>query len=393
MSLRIELINTDNAFELLKDDWNGLLSECKHCKIFSSWEWMHTWWQVYKQNNSQVLYILCAYDESDENKLVGIAPFYIVKKYPLSFISGKVLHFIGNGEQNNDKVISQYNDFIVQPELEAPVCESILVYLQDNKKDWDFANFPFLLKDTLVHECFINDSSNYHYLNDHYGFRSIIPKTENFDSYLETLPKRWAKTYKKKNHLLERDGEVTITTTDTTESVDDALKLLAHMHEERWKKAHWQDSEHCIFDSVRFYKFHQELLKKLAPLNKAYIKTLYLDGKPLASYYAFSDKGEVHYYQSGFYSEHANRYSPLFLLVCKEIGLTNTNNKLFDFMFTDTDQSYKQVQYAAESEKMYQLMVTRNKSRLRFFLTLRAMKHGYLKFCESMKKQMSHTKQ
>lgn len=383
MSLSVELISSSGEFEALEKDWNALSNECSYCKIFNSWDWMFTWWTVFNKEVSQQLYILCVFDQNKNGKtLIGIAPFYILKKqYPQSFVMGKTLQFIGNGEPEEEMILSQYNDLIVCSGREEQVCEQLSVYLQQHKSDWDCADFPYLLKNSLLQNCFVKSTACFHFQCIKEGFRSYISPVENFEAYRNTLANRWAKMYRKKDRLLKRDGEVLITTTTTEESVDEALGLLAKMHGERWRDVGCANK----FDEERFFEFHQKILRHLVPQHKAFIKTLYLNDEPLASYYAFSDNGEVYYYQSGFFLKFANRYSPLFLLVCKEIGLSNSQNKLFDFMYTDTDNSYKQVQYAAKSENMYRLLVSRTKFRLVLFNTLKSVKDMYLKICDAIK--------
>ena len=370
MSLRIECIKTNQGFANLKKDWDHLVDSRDDCPLFSSFDWMDTWWQVFKNQYKRQLYILCAYDESS---LVGIAPLHIVTGHPHYFIMGKTLQFIGNGESDKDSIISQYNDLIIQEGREIEVCEAISEYLHINKQDWDIADFPFILKDALIHCCFANNHDWLYGDKRIHGYRYTIPKVNNLEDYTGLLKKRWAKMFRKKNRLLERDGDVSIKTTESKESVDAALELLARMHRERWRER----TDQVIFDSERFYRFHADILKKLVPQGKAFIKTLYLDEKPLAAYYAYVDKGNVYYYQSGFFSQYANRYSPLFLLVCKEIGLASEQNQLFDFMYSVEENSYKQVQYAAQPDPMYRLLVSQSQWRVIWFRRLKKLKQLY----------------
>ena len=162
---------------------------------------------------------------------------------------------------------------------------------------------------------------------------------------------RWRKMYDKKRRILERDGSVKVLSTMVEQSPEKGLSLLAEMHCERIRNK----IGYCAFDSEKFSAFHTKIIKTLSPKNKAVIKTLYLNDEALATYYVFTDKGQWHYYQSGFHSSYGNRYSPLFLLICQEIGSVVTQGMYFDFMYEPAVESYKKEQYAAEHEAMYRL--------------------------------------
>lgn len=376
------LIQTAEDFKLLKSEWNSLYNKCGRSSIFSSWEWMFTWWEVYKDQYHRQLYILTFYQY---DQLVGVAPFQIDLAYPYAFVQGRTLRFIGLGDAKNDRIVSQYLDFMVLPGFESVMIESVSDYLIKHKKEWHFADFEYLLEGSLILQCFTSNKSKIARQKMDYGVRFTIPESDDFESYQKKMRGRWRKMYAKKDRLLTRDGEVTIETTDTIERIKPALNQLSTMHISRWKGK----VDHCIFESSRFLEFHKKILEQLLPQNKAFIKTLSLNNEALASYYVFTDKGKVHYYQSGFYSENANRYSPLFLLVCKEIGVAIKNKQIFDFMYTDTTESYKSNQYAAEAEKMYRLRWTPQPFRFFIFKCAKAIQMKLLRFYCLIKKLTS----
>ncbi len=345
--LRLVEVNTIEGFKSLKDDWNVLHEKSDRNTIFSSWDWMYTWWEVFHNELSRKLFILCLYQDK---QLVGIAPFHIYKHYPKSFIQGRTLQFIGSGNKKEENVTSEYLDFIVQPDLEGKVVDRVSEYLIEHKRRWEFADFEYLLEDALIFKCF-KDVKKVAKKKIKDGVRFFIPPKNEISDYSSQLGKRWQKMLNRKTRRLESDGEVRVVTTSTEESLDPALQLLADMHCSRIK----EKVGYCAFDSEKFSSFHEKILKRLSTQNKALIKTIYLNDEPLATYYVFTDKAQWHYYQSGFHSKHANRYSPLFLLICREITETLKENKTFDFMYEPSSESYKKEQYAAEYEPMYRL--------------------------------------
>ena len=377
-TLNIQVVKSANTFKALKVDWDSLYENAHEMTIFSSWEWMFTWWEVFADQFQRELHILCLYQN---NELVGIAPFQIDLVYPKSLIQGKTLRFIGSGEAYEDSITSESQDFIVKQGFETTVINCISEYLEAHKKLWDFADFQFIQPDALILQCFTSSSTTIARSARQEGVRFYIPDYEIPDDYVQSLGKRWRKMFAKKSRLIERDGTVSIQSTETLEAVKPALTLLSDMHCSRWRAILGS----CIFDSKRFYSFHEKILERLVPQKKAAIKTLMLNDKPLAAYYIFEDKGQVHYYQSGFYAEHANRYSPLFLLVVNEIKTVIEQGKKFDFMYDDAADSYKKRQYAASSEPMIRLFWTPQPLRLTIYNKSKSIKDKLSAIRETMR--------
>ena len=357
-NLITRLVSSTLEFEALNDSWDQLYDSIENITLFSSWDWLYTWWETYSACDLRDLFILCFYDDET---LVGIAPFQIERKYPHTYIQGRTLRFLASGECLTDNVATPFVDLLIRGGYEDSVVKSIQVSLKEHRNRWDFAEFDFLLSDALIFRCFKNDQTIYQqqYSN---GFRYEVPTVANQEAYLETLPRRWRKDFNKKDRVLNKDGVLSIRQS-TLETLDESMDLLQEMHRDRWQAR----ASFLVFDSEHFDDFHRKILQRLIPQNKAYIRTLYLDDEPLSCYYAFEDKNQIHYYQSAFYGKNANRYMPLFYLVCKEIGQAMAQGKRYDFMFDDNPESYKKRQYAAESKPMFRLVWTTSRYRLNVF--------------------------
>ena len=363
-ALTVQLIDSVEGFQSLQKDWDALYDNCERNSIFCSWDWMFTWWEVFQDQYDRELFILGVYQDT---RLVGIAPFQIsTVPFPKSLIQGKTLLFIGNGEAFDDAIISMYQDLIVLPEFESKMIRVISDYLIEYSNKWNFSDFEFLLNDALILKCFdraSNHAKDIACYKMQYGVRFSIPKMEDFESYKAQMGGRWRKMLIKRGNKLSRNGEVTTVGIESLDCIKPALAKLVKLSRSRWENK----NEQCVFNSTRFIEFHEKVMMRLVPKKKADIKILQLDGEALASYYTFMDKGVIHYYQSGFDSKFGNRYSPLFLLICNEIGEAIENNKIFDFMFSEEKNSYKKEQYSCQYEPMYRLRWTTQKYRLPLF--------------------------
>jgi hypothetical protein len=382
-ALSLRLVNSVEEFHALQKEWDTLYDKCDRNSVFSSWDWAFTWWEVFNDQFDRELFILCLYQDE---QLIGIAPLQIcTPPAPKSLIQGKTLQFIGNGEAFDDSIVSEFQDFIVLPEFESEMIQTVSDYLVEHSNKWNFADFEFLLKDALILQCFSKMDSGIDRYKMEYGVRFSIPKMESFEQYKEQMGSRWKKMLTKKGNKLARDGEVTTVATESFDSIKPALDQIAEMNCTRWRER----TGACIFDSNRFVEFHEKIMARLIPKNRAVIKTLQLDGEAMASYYTFNDKGRIHYYQSGFYAEYGNRYSPLFLLVCNEIGESIKNNQKFDFMFADDANSYKKDQYSCEHEPMYRLRWSSQKFRLPLFHSAKRAQNAVLSMKESLQKKLN----
>ena len=352
-------VDTTEGFKALESEWNQLYEKAEKSTVFSSWDWMFTWWEIFHNEFSRELYILCLYNNDE---LVGIAPFHTNKQYPKSYIQGKTLQFISTGSLKDEDVTSEYLDFITLPSVEEEMVNAVSAYLEENRKDWSFADFDYLLEDSLITRCFSRKTKISKRVLEN-GVRFSVSPDQEFTDYQAKMGKRWRKMLDKKMRILERDGNIRIVTTNSSELLEPTISLFRDMHCARLKKV----VGYCAYDSDKFASFHQKIIERLSPQKKAIIKILYLGDEPIASYYIFSDKGQWHYYQSGFKAEYGNKYSPLFLLICKEIERSIEEDTLFDFMYEPSVESYKRYQYAAESEPMVRLYWSNTSSRLFFF--------------------------
>jgi hypothetical protein len=96
-NIQVKIVNTSSEFILLEQKWKELEKSIKHSNLTSSFDWLYTWWETFKDvNNNAIGYdkklvIICLYESGD---LISIAPFLKVyrKKYGFSF---SFLEFLG----------------------------------------------------------------------------------------------------------------------------------------------------------------------------------------------------------------------------------------------------------------------------------------------------------
>lgn len=97
MDLSIKIIQTNNAFLQIREDWQVLEQNIQHTNLTSCYDWLFTWWSVFeKVDNNEIgfnkkLFIICLYRD---NALIAIAPFVkVIRK--IAGIKISFLEFLG----------------------------------------------------------------------------------------------------------------------------------------------------------------------------------------------------------------------------------------------------------------------------------------------------------
>ena len=88
--MKIIEINHFKDFISLKNTWDMLLEHSSN-EVFSTWEWLSTWWK-YFGNNKKLLILLA----KENDRIVGIAPLM----YSIDRVFGvnqSIIEFIGAG--------------------------------------------------------------------------------------------------------------------------------------------------------------------------------------------------------------------------------------------------------------------------------------------------------
>ncbi len=96
--MRAEIVT---SFDKLKDcweEWNLLLEGSISNSIFLTWDWLYSWAECFI-NPKRRLFVLKVYD--DDNRLVGIAPWYI-EKIKIGPAAMRQVSFLGTPETASD---------------------------------------------------------------------------------------------------------------------------------------------------------------------------------------------------------------------------------------------------------------------------------------------------
>ena len=349
MTTDVSYITTIDEFRDLKKEWNELNEVAKQGTLFSSWEWLFSWWEIYQNDAQRAPYILC-YREN--GRLHGIAPFQILdypkKQYPCS----KQLILLGTGETDGGLVLTEYLDLLVTPGKETTVINAFSNALTKEQNHWQGAHFKQLLPNSLLSHLFAGQRLSITSQPIPNGYRTLIDLPETYQEYLMSLRKKKRNNITRLLSRLESEQVFTIESIRAGLDADVAITELAKLNRERRE----QLEQPSAFHKPNFEAFHRLVIKRLLPLDKVELRLLRINGKAVAGLYSLIDGDTMHAYQSGFEAELGHRYGLLTMMITTEIAncINNPKLKRFNFMYSSDENSYK-LRYSAYTEPMLDL--------------------------------------
>jgi len=375
---KIAVVQTLKEFQALKLDWQSLNNQSLKGNIFTSWEWLYTWWEIYQKDGVRQLYILTFRDE--QKNLLGLAPFQLINNPKKYFPCSRQLVMLGTGETDGSGVFGEYMDLLIAPGHEEVVMQLFSQYLYEKRNLWDGLKFHQILKNSHVEALFSDYSGNkkatFICTVEAYGFRTIITLPETYNAYLMSLRKKMRNNITRVFSRLEREQEYTIEEVKDRDELDGAIRLLAELNRTRRSNMELSSS----FDYISFENYHRKLVQRLFQLNETSkgfsLKIMRFAEQPVAMLYCFIDGDTIHAYQSGFETDYGRRYSLLTTMLTQEIAssIENKNIKYFNFMFADDESTYKH-RYSGETENLYNISIDHNNAKGKFYLFL----HGPFK--------------
>ncbi len=338
MNLRVEQVITESQFESLHEEWNLLLTQSANNDITLTWEWLYTWWHVFKDDTRRLM-ILTVRDL--EGRLVGIAPLQWITVRPYFFLpTVRQITFLAFGEAEEDEICTDYLNFIIHKGDEAEVIAKIWAYLMgDLVPAWDqivldrvcsdSANFLQLRAVTagLQHQCSYQEVPK--------GRCYFIPLPGTWDVFMADLDNGLRSKYRRDVKRSSAKGTVVYTLAQTPSELKQGFALLKRLHQMRWA----EKGSAGVFSSEKFVMFHEQFSEMAFKNGTLQLRWLQLDGMPLAVIYNFLYNHKIYFYQSGIDTQHKD-IAPGMLMhgYCIQEAISQ-NIREYDFL--DGEAAYK----------------------------------------------------
>lgn len=312
------------AFDRLKAQWNNLVQRSAANTIFSTWEWMSTWWSVYEPGT---IYIVACY--ADDDTLVAIAPWFISHVE-----SGKrTLSTIGCKE------VTDYLDLIVDRDQVDVVLPALAQHLRASAAAFDTIFLCNLPEHAVAYQHFPSVLAS-HGFSVRLHPEDVCPVVSlpgNWQGYLAQLDKKQRHEIRRKmRRALGQDVKVdwyTVTEpSDLDEEMEHFFTLMAASDPE--KAVFLEDNQ-----NRQFFKLLAVVLQQNGWLQ---LNFLTVNETRAAAYMNFDYDDEVLVYNSGLDQDTFGHLSPgIVLLVFTIQHAIETGHHTFDFLQGNEEYKYR----------------------------------------------------
>lgn len=276
--MRIIEVNKYSDFLTLEEIWQNTLQRSNYHTVFSTWEWLTTWWKHFGKDKRLVLLLA-----KENDKILGIAPLVYSVHKMFGLRMGKI-EFIGTPH-------SDYNDFIMTENSEE--CLKLFIeHLHNLPEKWDCIELtdipekaeclPFLKKISenfkVVHKCPYFE----------------LPKS--LEALLKGLSRNQRKNIRRNERRLEEAFKLEFIDFSEVQSYSEGMNYLFELHQKRWRSKGLAGA----FADERFRKFHLDIARSFSHKGWLGLFVLKLSGKPAAVAYGFKYRSKYFDYLTGF---------------------------------------------------------------------------------------------
>lgn len=337
--LRIREFSDLHELVDLGDGWNRILEKSKDNTVFSTWEWLSSWWEHFGKGRQ--LRVLVA---QDGDEIVGIAPLMLSNYTFIGQI--RKLEFVTTP-------LSDYNNFILLRKGEQ--CMRMFLRHLMAQTDWDFLQFTDIREGTESWRLLWDVGVAGGFGLEH-KVSTLCPYIElpsSVEEFASSLPRKIRRDLRGRQmrRLAERYRVGTKTYADFG-SIDEAMGILFDLHERRWRTKR----EVASLADKTVQDFNRTVARLFAEKGWLSLNFLTANDDPIASIYSFGYRKKNYAYQSGFDPRFA-RYSVGSLAhlcvmeSCIRKGLTE-----YDFM--RGDEQYK-LWWHAKVRKNFEVQLVR----------------------------------
>lgn len=299
--------------------WEAILRDNPSLSIFSTPEWLRSWWEAFGANRR--LIVLAFSDK--HGSLFGLAPLYWENsKHPLL---GRIkqLRLVGDGSGDSDNL-----DFIVSPGEENRFVSALMRWIA-RQKNCGVCSFNTLSADSSVAKVLVShvDEAKWPLRRTSIP-NSVVPLPSTWDSYLEGLSPKFRRLITRCRKKLDTQYQVRFRRCEKLTEIPEMLETLYSLHQKRWNSV----SEPGSFGLAE----RRELYNRMATafLKKGWLElwALELNGQPVAAQMSFRYRDRVYGLQEGFDTDFFSQHVGYVLRAGMFEHFIRSGVKTYDFL-------------------------------------------------------------
>lgn len=291
-SIRITTYSSWAQLEETMPAWEDILEENPALSIFSTPEWLGSWWKAFGLNRQMVTLAF----STGSGELLGLAPLYLDDCQLPLFGRLKRLRLVGDGSGDSDNL-----DFIVKPEHHK-ACAAALVEWLRTGSDWQLCELNTLPSDSVAGSELVQvlKASRWEFSVSEQP-RLTIDLPDTWDTYLARLSNKERSKIRYYSRRLARKYNVRSFKCASTEDLSPCLEILFGLHQKRWQIR----SEWGSFASAARREFYSQMGRSFLERKWLELWLLELNGKPVAAQFGFRYRDTVYALQEGFDPDYA----------------------------------------------------------------------------------------
>ena len=286
--LRTQIVSDWATLAQLQGEWNPLLTRSRSDSLFLSWEWIDTWREVAGEGLRP--FVVTARDTTGH--LVGILPLYLTGLRLLGRLRVRTLRILGDYHSGGE-----YGDWILAPEREAEIGQSLAQALAGARSQWDCLWMPRIAGWTGARERMVSACV-------HAGLPvrerpkefSAMQLPRDYREYWKALSSNARSAIQRQAKKLDASG-ATFVRCATSEALPSFLDALVELNDRRWNATGQAGSFKRKPLELAFYRRFTEVA-----LSRDWLRFFALKqgGEFIAVQIGYAYKGEFLQLQEGF---------------------------------------------------------------------------------------------
>jgi CelD/BcsL family acetyltransferase involved in cellulose biosynthesis len=281
------------ALDALADEWAELQTRARPRLPFTTLRWLSVWWRHYSEQRLLIRDEFFVHELRDERgRLVAVAPLTLTARPGAGPLRARSLAFFGS-----DQNVTELRGMLCAPEDEARAVSSLLRYLQERKKDWDWFVWSGIRQGSEAH-AILSQTPGFnwtHTLPDY-----VLPLPATWQEFRASRSRNIKESIRKCYNSLKRGGhDFRFRVVSEAGALPEALARFFVLHTIR-ANAPGLPSHADVFASERARAFLLALAREPGHLPRLRVFELEIAGRVVASRVGFLLDDELYLYFSGY---------------------------------------------------------------------------------------------